>query len=157
MLAFDEGELVEDLKVQLKGLTIGTGHAGTCREAARLLEQTRPELIFTGTRLSDGTWKDIVNLAEKAQVAVNVIVVGVCKDTALYLSTMDYGAFDFILPPFERDVLDHVVRVASENVRRRREKEAIRAIADGATTLFVSESRGYGGACEPEETRAFNQ
>jgi DNA-binding NtrC family response regulator len=129
LLAFDGDELLEDLKAQLKDLMIETGRARTCEEVARLLEQTHPELIFTGTKLSDGTWKDVLSLTEKAYVPINVIVVGMCKDTSLYLSTIDYGAFDFILPPFERDALGHVVRVASENVRCRREQQAIRAVA----------------------------
>lgn len=46
-------------------------------------------------------------------------VVGKNKDTRLYLSTMKYGAFDFVLPPFEPEALTHVVRAAAENTRRR--------------------------------------
>ena len=70
-----------------------------------------------------------MNLAEKASVPTNVIVVGRYKDIDLYLSTMDCGAFDFILPPFEADPIAHVVRAAAENVRRRREERAMRAAA----------------------------
>lgn len=110
-----------------QGIEIWTSY--TCEEAVRLLDQTHPELIFTATELSDGTWREIVSLTERASVPINVIVVGKHKDTRLCLSTMEYGAFDFILPPFEADVLNHVVRVAADDARRRRESLAIQAVA----------------------------
>jgi DNA-binding NtrC family response regulator len=129
LLASDGADSFEELKIQLKSQGIEAWSAETCEEIARLLDQTHPELIFTATKLRDGTWSDIVALAEEASVATNVIVVGRGKDIGLYLSTMDYGAFDFVLPPFEAESIAHVVRVAAENVHRRREEQAIRAVA----------------------------
>lgn len=129
LLVSDGDDSLEELRVLLKNQAIEAWSVRTCAEAERLLEQTHPELIFTGITLSDGTWIDIVGLTEKASLPTNAIVVGKCKDTSLYLSTMDYGAFDFILPPFEADAMDHVVRVAAENVRRQREQQAMKAVA----------------------------
>ena len=128
LLVSDGDNSFESLKGLLKFRGVEVRISRTCAEAARLMDQTRPHLIFTATQHADGTWRDIITLAEKAALATNVIVVGKAKDVTLYIATMDYGAFDFILPPFESEPVGHVVRVAAEDVRRRREA-ALRAVA----------------------------
>lgn len=129
LVACDGDESLMDLKAILKGQGLEIWSARSCAEVARLLDQTQPELIFTATTLPDGTWADIVSLSETCVVPTNVIVVGKCKDTRLYLNTMDSGASDFLLPPFETEAVDHVVRVAGEQIRRQREAQAVRAVA----------------------------
>ncbi len=117
------------LKALLKEQSVEVWSAQTCAEVARLLDQTVPELIFTSTKFSDSSWRDIIRLTENASVPTNVIVVGKCQDTRLQLSSLDYGAFDFILPPFESEPLAHVITVAADNIRSRREELSIRAVA----------------------------
>lgn len=115
-----------NLKALLNAQFVEVWSAGNCQEAARLFHQTHPELIFTDTELSDGSWKDIIGLAEDTSVPTNVIVVGHCNDLRLQITTIDYGAFDFILPPFDSESLAHVVTVAGNNTRLRREEQSIR-------------------------------
>lgn len=117
------------LRSLLKALGVEIWSTYACAEAARLVDQTRPELIFTATELIDGTWSKNVELAENAPVQTNAIVVGRSHDIGLYLSAMDRGAFDFIIPPFEWNALNHVVRVAAGNARRQRETQDKRAAA----------------------------
>ena len=83
-----------------------------------------PELVFTDTQLPDGTWSDVVRLAEGARAPVNVIVVSRLVDIPLYVRAIEQGAFDFITPPFESADLAYVIRCAAGNVLRRREIEA---------------------------------
>lgn len=116
----------EGLKRLLKEVGLDVWACQNCQESARLLDQTYPELIFTAATASDGNWSDIIRLAEEASVPTNLIVVGRHQNAELYLSTIDYGAFDFILPPFESDPMAHFVRVTVEDVRRRREAQAMR-------------------------------
>lgn len=129
LLVSDEDNSIESLAAVLTSRGVGVWNSRTCAEAARLVDQTHPELIFTTTLHDDGTWRNIVMLAENAPVPTNVIVVGKSDDYRLYIAAMDYGAFDFIVPPFESEPIGHVVRVAAENVRRRRESQAIKAAA----------------------------
>jgi two-component system, NtrC family, nitrogen regulation response regulator GlnG len=129
LLVSGEKDFFASLKTLLKGQQVEVWSAQSCEEVARLIDQTHPELIFTGTLLSDGTWRDILAMTENALVPTNVIVVGNCKNTRLHLSTMDYGAFDFIIPPFESDPLAHVVRVAADNIRERRGDQSLKAVA----------------------------
>lgn len=63
-----------------------------------------PGLIFTDTDLSDGTWSDILRLADMRDVPV--IVVSRFVDLPLYLEVLESGAADYIVPPFrDADVL----------------------------------------------------
>ena len=117
------------MKSLLKNHGIEVWNAVGCEEVARLLDQTHPELIFTTAGFPDGVWSEVVRLAEESSIPTNVIVVGKSKDMHLYLSAMEFGAFDFILPPFEAAPVAHVARVAAENVRRRRGEQARRAAA----------------------------
>jgi len=62
-------------------------------------------------------------MAEMASSPVDVIVVGAKEDIRLYLSALEGGAFDFVLPPFEHQALEFVVESAQQDVRRRRSTE----------------------------------
>jgi DNA-binding NtrC family response regulator len=109
-----------ELKPHLKEQSVEVWSAQNCAEVAQLLDQTHPELIFTGTQLSDGSWRDIITLTENASAPTNVVVVGKFGNTDMHPTPMDYGAFDFILPPFETAPLAHVVSAAADNIRSRR-------------------------------------
>lgn len=129
LLVHDCSYPMESLKAALKGLSVDTYSAQTVADSARLLSQTQPQLVFTDTSLPDGSWADVINLAAEAETPVNVIVVGVNKDVKLYISALERGAFDFVLPPFEHDALDYVVQSAAEDARRRRQALARVAVA----------------------------
>lgn len=120
LLVHDQPEPVESLKVALRDLSVDTYSVHTLEEAGRLIPQTQPHLVFTEVLLPDGSWGDVLNLAEKADTPMNVIVVGATKDTKLYISAMERGAYDFLLPPFEREPLDFVVESAGQDVRHKR-------------------------------------
>jgi DNA-binding NtrC family response regulator len=120
LLVHDRAEAMGPLKFALENLAIETRSVRTCAEAERLLEHVQTDLVFTDTSLPDGSWVDVVDMAKGADAPVNVVVVGRSEDIKFYLSALDRGAFDFVLPPFEREALDFVVRSASDNARRRR-------------------------------------
>ena len=96
---------LESLKPVLRDLSVETCSVRTCEDAGRLLTQTEPQLVFTDTSLPDGSWADVVRMAERASSPVDVIVVGAKEDIRLYLSALEGGAFDFVLPPFELEAL----------------------------------------------------
>jgi DNA-binding NtrC family response regulator len=124
LLVHDQPEPLESLKHALKTLPVETCTVRTCEEVRRLLAQTEPHIVFTDTFLPDGSWVDVVNLAENAPVSPNVIVVGGTTNMKLYVSAIERGAFDFVLPPFELQGLAHIVRSAGHDVRYRRQVQA---------------------------------
>jgi FixJ family two-component response regulator len=65
-------------------------------------------------------WVSILNIADSADVPLSVIVVAGHPDTRLYVSVMERGAFDFVVPPFEHEPLSFVTRSAALYTQRRR-------------------------------------
>jgi two-component system response regulator PilR (NtrC family) len=122
LLVYDQAEPLGALQVTLEGQSVGTTRAVTCREASRLLWGANPPLlVFTDATLPDGSWAEVVALAARAPVPINVIVVGRGVDTRLYLEALEAGAYDFIAPPFSVTDLAYVVRCAADSASARRE------------------------------------
>jgi DNA-binding NtrC family response regulator len=129
LLVHGQAVPLETLNTILKELSVETYSVRTCEEARRLVPRIRPDLIFTDTCLPDGSWTDVVDIAERSDLPVNVIVVSATEDAQLYISALEGGAFDFVLPPFERQGLDFVVRSGGEDARHRRKVRALAALA----------------------------
>ena len=120
ILVHDKPFPIESLRQALRDLHVDTYSVHSCKEARDLISQTHPQLVFTDVSVSDGSWADVVSLAEHAEAPLDVIVVGSTVNTKFYVSAIERGAFDFVLPPFELGGLRHVVRTAELNVRDRR-------------------------------------
>ena len=98
------------LKLALHDTGIQTRHVRSCAEARQLLARLpRPHVIFADSRLPDGTWADIVSLADECPRSLNVVVVSPELDVDLYVKVLEGGAFDFIVPPFAGADLLHIV------------------------------------------------
>lgn len=117
LLAHDRLKPLDALKSALKDLSVETYSFRSCEGTKRLIPQTQPLLVFTDTVLPEASWTDVIKLAENAGSAVTVIVVGTNKDVKFYLTTLERGAFDFVLPPFENEALDFIVQSVSRNAR----------------------------------------
>jgi two-component system response regulator PilR (NtrC family) len=125
LLLHGRSDPLHTLGLALQGLSVKTSQMSSCSEARRMLERPDPpELIFTDPQLLDGTWRDVLRLAERAATPVNVIVVSRLVDVHFYIEVVEAGAFDFIAPPFEPSGLAHVVCCAAGNVLRRRSTQA---------------------------------
>ena len=116
ILLHDAAGPLPELKRALESQSVKTRMVATCREVTRLLGSSdAPLLIFTDRQLPDGTWSDVVRLACQAPTPASVIVVSRLVDVSLYLDTLERGAFDFIVPPFESAGLAHIVRCGVDN------------------------------------------
>jgi DNA-binding NtrC family response regulator len=121
LLVHHNSETLAILKGALERQGMRVIHAESRAQAKRLLGGRNPApLVFTETQLPDGTWADILALAEKAAQPVNVIVVARVVDTRFYVEAIQTGAFDFLAPPFVATDLAYVVRSALDNVVARR-------------------------------------
>lgn len=86
---------------------------GSCAELRDVLRETEiPAVLFSETALPDGTWMDILDLATRAQRRVPVVIVSRVVDINLYISALESGASDFIVPPFYPKDISHVLRCA---------------------------------------------
>ena len=129
LVVHERSEPCQALKLVLRRLHVDTFSVGSCAEAAHLLEQTQPHLIFTDTKLPDGTWIDVVTLAEEAAVPICAILVGSSKDPELFQSALSYGAFDYVSPPFDTESISQLLAQAMALVRTRRERDSRAAVA----------------------------
>ena len=101
-------------------------HVRDCEEASIALNQRCiPYLVFTDTKLPDGSWEDILKLAATSTQAVNVFVVSRVGNIGLYTEAMMRGAFDFITPNIPPAAFVEVLRTAMEDVYRRRQSRAV--------------------------------
>ena len=121
LLVHDRPEPMGSLRRALESQCIETQSVRSCHEASQALwGRQPPHLALTDTRLPDGSWEVVVNLAARAPAPVNVIVVSEVVDIALYLEVIQRGAFDFIVPPMSLPDFAHVVWSAVDNVLWRR-------------------------------------
>ena len=132
LLVHDRPEPFESLRQTLRKLSVETYSVNTCKEAAEIIGHCRPHIIFTASAVGDGSWASLLDLAEAANVHLDVIVVAAAPDTQLYISVMERGAFDFVAPPFEVTPLQFVVRSAELDVRLRRAATSLAAAAQGS-------------------------
>jgi two-component system, NtrC family, response regulator PilR len=129
LMVHDRPEPCQSLKLVLRRLGLDTFSVRSCAEAALLLEQTNPHLVFTDTKLPDGTWIDVVNLAEEAAAPICAILAGPSKDPELLRTALQIGAFDFISPPFDAEAISRLVAQAMILVRTRRDRRSRAAVA----------------------------
>ena len=121
LLVHHNSETLAMLKGALERQGMHIIHAESRAQAKRMLGGLNPApLVFTDTQLPDGTWADILAVAEKAAKPVNVIVVARVVNTRFYVEAIETGAFDFLVPPFNATDLAYVVRSALDNVTTRR-------------------------------------
>ena len=103
---------MDSLRKVLHDLTVDTAMVGKPDEAARLLSQIRPDVIFTDTVWPHGSWVDVVKTSHRAKHPARVVVVHPTGNIELYVTAMENGAFDFVVPPFEHEGLAHIIRSA---------------------------------------------
>ena len=121
LLVHHNSETLAMLRGALERQGLRTLHAESRAQAKLMLGGLNPApLVFTDTQLPDGTWADILGVAEKAAQPVNVIVVSRVVNKRFYVEAIETGAFDFLAPPFNATDLAYVVRTALDNVTARR-------------------------------------
>ena len=85
LLVHDRPEPMGSLRRALESQCIETQSVRSCHEASQALwGRQPPHLALTDTRLPDGSWEVVVNLAARAPAPVNVIVVSEVVDVAVY-------------------------------------------------------------------------
>ena len=109
LVVHNNSETLATLKGALERQGMHIIHAQSRAQAKRMLGGLNPApLVFTDTQMPDGTWADILAVAEKAAEPVNVIVVARVVDTRFYVEAIETGAFDFLAPPFNATDLAYV-------------------------------------------------
>jgi len=116
LLVYTDDEPVQSLSLALEKLHVATQRVHTCQQARNLLTATDspPEVVFTDTTLPDGSWRELLAIRREMEVPSKIVVVARTLDPGLYVDAMEHGAFDFMLAPFAKDDLAHVIRCATD-------------------------------------------
>lgn len=117
------------LKPLLKRLGVDTFSVRSCEEAAHLLEQTGPHLLFTDTMLPDGSWVDVLNLAEDSPAHPCTILVVQSDDPELRETAHSYGLFDCLEPPFDTESVSQILQSAIRYVQDSKARRARATVA----------------------------
>jgi two-component system response regulator PilR (NtrC family) len=83
--------------------------AATLREARAVLAHESVALVVCEDCLIDGSYRDLLPVAQAARGDVPVVVASRTGNPEEYLEAMKLGAFDFVAAPFTRAELDRIV------------------------------------------------
>src|ERR1700730_1882132 len=121
LVVHDQDEPLGELKRVLQNLDIEVVRARTCNEAFTALHQdSPPRLVFTDVTLPDGSWKDLLRGVAGTPAPADVILVSRLVDVGLYISALESGALDFVVPPFDPSDVAHVIGNAVRDIVSRK-------------------------------------
>lgn len=90
------------------------GEADAVQSAIKLIEQTKPELIFLDIDLKDGSGFDLLNLLDK--IDFKIIFITAHQEYAI--KAIKFSAFDYILKPISAlELSDAVLRAQREDAQ----------------------------------------
>jgi DNA-binding response OmpR family regulator len=121
LLIHDQEEPLGELTRILEHLHFEVVRTRSCSDALEALNQeSPPSLVFTDVTLPDGTWKDVLRALESSPSVADVILVSRVVDDPLYITALESGAADFVVPPFKESDVAWVVGNAVRNNPRRK-------------------------------------
>jgi DNA-binding NtrC family response regulator len=130
LIVHEHGEHLARFEEYLRLHKVEVTHARNCQEASQALQQSRPPLlVFTDTKLSDGSFQDVLKLAAKAERFVNVLVASKVGNITLYMEAMEGGAFDFLTPGTESSSFHSIFLSATANALQKRSRQSRGSLA----------------------------
>jgi DNA-binding NtrC family response regulator len=107
--------------------------ASNTSEAKETLQQDRVGLVFCDRHLTDGSYRDVLNVARACGGKIRVVVTSKDADWDEYLEAMRLGAFDVIASPCRPTDVEWMVIQARRDERTRSARELMPAAGDDAS------------------------
>ncbi|MFW5451634.1 MAG: sigma-54-dependent transcriptional regulator [Methylophagaceae bacterium] len=108
----DEPDILELLKMTLRGLSVDCITAETIEQAEQALKQQDFDFCLTDMRLPDGDGLDFVKALQKTKPDLPVAVITAHGNMDLAVQALKLGAFDFVSKPVKLRVLRDLVATA---------------------------------------------
>ncbi len=110
LLIHDNTEPPEPLKAALQDVAADTFNVHSLEVAKVLHSGAQPQVILVDTGLPEEAWAGVLTLLERADVPLNVLVMGTRTNLERYLTAMGRGSFNLVVPPFVLESLGYVIR-----------------------------------------------
>jgi len=93
LLVHSEPSSFPTLRQALQNQNIDVSSAPNLQNASLFIRSAQlPEIVFTDTEFSDGTWEDILYIVQEARRPLQVIVVSPYVDMNLYIEAQGWRA-----------------------------------------------------------------
>jgi DNA-binding NtrC family response regulator len=86
--------------------------AHSCREALSVLRRHDIPVVITEPALPDGSWKDLLPLAESRRGRHCLIVASRLADERMWMEVLDLGGFNVLEKPFDKRELFRLISLA---------------------------------------------
>ncbi len=96
----------------------------TCSDAGQVLSDKEIGVVLCEDRLTDGSWKNVLELAKGRICPPTVIVTSFVADDRLWAEVLNMGGYDVLAKPFSQDEMSRVIQLAAEHCERVRDASA---------------------------------
>ena len=88
------------LSEMLSRVEIPVRHAPDLRKARQMLAGEAFGAVLTESRLPDGSWEDVISLAQRSARGIAVVVTDRLADARFWADVLEFGAYDLLPKPF---------------------------------------------------------
>ncbi|HEY6304634.1 MAG TPA: HD domain-containing phosphohydrolase [Terriglobales bacterium] len=139
----DEETIREIVSSMLGGAHFQTRQAASGVEALSILESGDEfDLVLSDLMMAEMDGIALLESAKERYPDMPIVMVTAVHDIQVALQALRNGAYDYVLKPFERDQLLHVVRRALENRRLKRENDAYRTNLESLVAARTQQWKG---------------
>ncbi len=112
----DEVEVLGMLEAFLsaKGYTVHTAQSG--RGALELVKEVRPHIVLLDIMMPEMSGIEVLKKIKAMDPAIGVVMATAIKDEELAKKTMELGAYDYIVKPFNLNYLENVLLVKMADI-----------------------------------------
>jgi len=114
LIVDDEEDALENCRRILSRVPYECVAASNPRDALRILEREQPGLVLTDLRMPHMDGIEVLTAAKRLDPAIQVVLLTAHATIETAVTSMRYGAFDYITKPFTSTELVQVVRRAFE-------------------------------------------
>jgi two-component system, NtrC family, response regulator AtoC len=126
----DERKMRRVLQILLEQMGFESVAAETGEEALELFERERVDLVLTDLKLPGISGVDLLGRIREREPDIPVVVLTAHGTVQTAVAAMKNGAFDYILKPFDIEVIELVIRRALEMQRYRTENRFLKQQAE---------------------------
>jgi two-component system response regulator AtoC len=137
LIVDDESSMRRIMEIMLQRLDYQVLQATNGQHALDLLKQQTVDLIITDLRMPGMDGMTLLHMLQQQNSHIPVIIITAHGTVESAVNAMKHGAFDFIIRPFEIDVMEMTIKRALQVEKVQRENRFLRTEVDKGWGEFV--------------------